>query len=99
MLEAAHELRVERERKKELAIQKQNETAAAHQAQQRLTLLSQQLRELRQASLGATPEGNHFNTLYSTYLIVHYYYYAFKTHHWTTLIKLRRFFYSIFKKL
>ncbi|XP_075213997.1 intraflagellar transport protein 81 homolog [Lycorma delicatula] len=57
MIEASHELRVERERKKEIANQKQNESIAAHQTQQRLTLLSQQLRELRQASLGATSEG------------------------------------------
>lgn len=66
MLEAAHELRVERERKKEIANQKQNENIAAHQTQQRLTLLSQQLRELRQASLGATPEGT--VKIYDTFL-------------------------------
>ncbi|RZF35553.1 hypothetical protein LSTR_LSTR014545 [Laodelphax striatellus] len=57
LLEASHELRVERERKKELAKQKQTEGAALHQTQQKLARLSQQLREMRQASLGVSPEG------------------------------------------
>ncbi|RZF48192.1 hypothetical protein LSTR_LSTR006159 [Laodelphax striatellus] len=56
LLEASHELRVERERKKELAKQKQTEGAALHQTQQKLARLSQQLREMRQASLGVSPE-------------------------------------------
>lgn len=57
LLEACHSLRVERERQKDLANQKQDESIALQQVQQRATRLGQQLRELRQSSLGATPQG------------------------------------------
>ncbi|XP_046676776.1 intraflagellar transport protein 81 homolog [Homalodisca vitripennis] len=57
MLEACKELRVERERQKDLASQKVEESVAVQQLQQKATRLSQQLRELRQSSLGATPQG------------------------------------------
>lgn len=57
MLEACKELRVEREKQKDLANQKADESLAVQQLQQKATRLSQQLRELRQSSLGATPQG------------------------------------------
>ena len=50
-------LRIEKERQKDLANQKQDEMIALQQLQQRYTRLNQQLRELRQSSLGATPQG------------------------------------------
>lgn len=57
LLEVCHELRLEKERQKDLANQKQDEIVALQQLQQRYTRLNQQLRELRQSSLGATPQG------------------------------------------
>uniref|UniRef100_A0A1B6E6H5 Intraflagellar transport protein 81 homolog n=1 Tax=Clastoptera arizonana TaxID=38151 RepID=A0A1B6E6H5_9HEMI len=56
LLEACHILRLEKERQKDIANQKQDETVSLQQVQQRAARLSQQLRELRQSSLGATPQ-------------------------------------------
>ena len=57
MLAAAHELRVQREREKELINQRQDEEAALSHRDQRLQRLLQQLKDLRQASVGASPQG------------------------------------------
>ncbi|XP_054282354.1 intraflagellar transport protein 81 homolog [Macrosteles quadrilineatus] len=57
LLEACRELRVERERQKDLTNQKAEEGVAIQQLQQKATRLSQQLRELRQNSSGATSQG------------------------------------------
>lgn len=57
MLEVCKELRVERERQKDLANQRQDESLSVQQLQQRAARLSHQLRELRQSSLGASPQG------------------------------------------
>lgn len=57
MLAAAHELRVQREREKELINQRQDEEAALSHRDQRLQRLQQQLKDLRQASVGASPQG------------------------------------------
>lgn len=57
MLTAAHELRVQREREKELINQRQEEEAALLHRDQKLQRLQQQLKDLRHASVGATPQG------------------------------------------
>jgi hypothetical protein len=57
MLEAAHALRLEREREKSLANQKHEQQASLNQTEQRLQRLQQQLKEMRQAAVGATPAG------------------------------------------
>ncbi|CAG2053694.1 unnamed protein product [Timema podura] len=57
MLSAAHTLRLEREREKELANQKQEQQTALSHAEQRVGRLQQQLKDARQASTGATSEG------------------------------------------
>jgi len=57
MLQAAHGLRVEREREKSLANQKQEQQASLKHTEQRIQRLQQQLKEIRQAAMGATPEG------------------------------------------
>lgn len=57
MLQAAHGLRVEREREKSLANQKQEQWASLKHTEQRIQRLKQQLKEIRQAAMGATPEG------------------------------------------
>nr|CAD7195113.1 unnamed protein product [Timema douglasi] len=57
MLSAAHTLRLEREREKELANQKQDQQTALNHAEQRVGRLQQQLKDARQASTGATSEG------------------------------------------
>lgn len=57
MLTTAHELRIEREREKELISQRQDEEASLSHRDQRLQCLQQQLKDLRHASVGATPQG------------------------------------------
>jgi intraflagellar transport protein 81 len=57
MLKAAHGLRLEREREKSLANQKQEQQASLKHTEQRIQRLQQQLKEIRQAAMGATPEG------------------------------------------
>nr|CAD7261155.1 unnamed protein product [Timema shepardi] len=57
MLSAAHTLRLEREREKELANQKQEQQTALNHAEQRVGRLQQQLKDARHASTGATSEG------------------------------------------
>jgi len=57
MLQAAHGLRVEREREKSLAHQKQEQQASLKHTELRIQRLQQQLKEIRQAAMGATPEG------------------------------------------
>ncbi|KAK3909016.1 Intraflagellar transport protein 81-like protein [Frankliniella fusca] len=57
MLHAAHELRIQREREKELINQQQDEESALSHRDQRLQRLQQQLKDLRHASVGATPQG------------------------------------------
>jgi intraflagellar transport protein 81 len=57
MLEAAHALRLEREREKSLANQKQEQQASLNHAEQRVQRLQQQLKEMQQAARDATPEG------------------------------------------
>jgi intraflagellar transport protein 81 len=57
MLEAAHALRLEREREKSLANQKQEQQASLNHTEQRLQRLQQQLKEIRQAAMGATAKG------------------------------------------
>ncbi|XP_067006845.2 intraflagellar transport protein 81 homolog [Anabrus simplex] len=57
MLDAAHALRLEREREKELIMQKQDQQSALNQAEQRVLRLQQQLKEMRRSALGATPQG------------------------------------------
>jgi intraflagellar transport protein 81 len=69
MLQAAHRLRLEREREKSLANQKQEQQASLKHTEQRIQRLQQQLKEIRQAAMGATPEGYflqllHVNTLH-----------------------------------
>jgi intraflagellar transport protein 81 len=57
MLEAAHALRLEREREKSLVNQKQEQQMSMNHTEQRVQRLQQQLKEVRQAAIGATPEG------------------------------------------
>lgn len=57
MLEAAHALRLEREREKSLVNQKQEQQMSLNHTEQRVHRLQQQLKEIRQAAVGATPEG------------------------------------------
>lgn len=57
MLAAAHDLRVQREREKELINQRQDEESDLSHRDQRLQRLQQQLKDLRQASVGASPQG------------------------------------------
>jgi hypothetical protein len=57
MLEAAHALRLEREREKSLVNQKQEQQLSLNHTEQRVQRLQKQLKEIRQAAIGATPEG------------------------------------------
>lgn len=57
MLTAAHELRVQRELEKELISQRQDEETSLSHRDQRLQRLQQQLKDLRHASVGASPQG------------------------------------------
>ncbi|PSN57775.1 hypothetical protein C0J52_07269 [Blattella germanica] len=57
MLEAAHALRLEREREKSIMNQKQEQQTSLNQTEQRVQRLQQQLKDMRQAALGATPKG------------------------------------------
>jgi intraflagellar transport protein 81 len=57
MLEAAHALRLQHERKKSLANQKQEQQASLNHTEQRVQRLQQQLKEMQQAAMGATPKG------------------------------------------
>lgn len=57
MLTAAHELRVQRELEKELINQRQDEETTLSHRDQRLQRLQQQLKDLRHASVGASPQG------------------------------------------
>jgi intraflagellar transport protein 81 len=57
MLAAAHALRLEREREKSLVNQKQEQQLSLNHTEQRVQRLQKQLKEIRQAAIGATPEG------------------------------------------
>ncbi|KAK7873068.1 hypothetical protein R5R35_000352 [Gryllus longicercus] len=57
MLQAAHALRLERELAKELAGQKQHQQTSLTQTEHRIQRLQQQLKEMRQAAMGSTPQG------------------------------------------
>lgn len=57
-LEAARELRLEKERQKELLQQRQGEMELMQRLQQNTASLTQQLNDVRQASQGVTPQGN-----------------------------------------
>jgi len=57
MLEVAKKLRMEKEREKEIMGQKQDQRTSISHATQRTMRLEQQLNDLRQAGIGATPEG------------------------------------------
>lgn len=57
MLEAAHALRLEREREKSLVNQKQEQQQSLNHTEQRVQRLQKQLKDVRQAAIGATPEG------------------------------------------
>ena len=57
MLEVAKKLRMEKEREKEILSQKQDQRTSISHATQRIMRLEQQLNDLRQAGIGATPEG------------------------------------------
>lgn len=57
MLAAARGLRQEREKKKELSTQSGDMKTAIQLAEQRITRLQTQLKEIRKAGIGTTPEG------------------------------------------
>lgn len=57
MLEAAHALRLEREKEKEIVSQKQEQQTILSHTEQRAQRLQKQLKEMRHAAIGATPEG------------------------------------------
>ncbi|XP_063245204.1 intraflagellar transport protein 81 homolog isoform X4 [Bacillus rossius redtenbacheri] len=56
MLAAAHALRKERDREKELANQRQEQQVALAHTEQRAVRLQQQLKDMRRTAVGATPE-------------------------------------------
>lgn len=71
MLTAARGLRQEREKKKELATQSGDMKTAIQLAEQRISRLQTQLKEIRKAGIGTTPEGTYSVTyLYCTILII-----------------------------
>ncbi|XP_074658114.1 intraflagellar transport protein 81 homolog [Tubulanus polymorphus] len=57
MLNVARNLRMERDREQKLANQKQEQKNLIMHSDQRLSRLQNQLKDLRQAAVGATPEG------------------------------------------
>lgn len=57
MLEAAKNLRLEKEREKELTSQEEQQRSQLLLNDQRLRRLQLQLKELRQSAIGASPEG------------------------------------------
>ena len=57
MLEVPKKLRMEKERKKGILSHKQDQRTSISQATQRIMRLEQQLNDLCQAGIGATPEG------------------------------------------
>ena len=57
LLESARRLRLEKDREQELANQKLEQEQAIGRADQRLARLQGQLKDLRSASMGTTPEG------------------------------------------
>ena len=57
LLESARRLRLEKDREQELANQKLEQEQAIGRADQRLVRLQGQLKDLRSASMGTTPEG------------------------------------------
>ena len=57
LLESARRLRLEKDREQELANQKMEQEQAITRADQRLARLQAQLKDLRSASMGTTPEG------------------------------------------
>ena len=57
LLESARRLRLEKDREQELANQKIEQEQAIARADQRLARLQGQLKDLRSASMGTTPEG------------------------------------------
>ena len=57
MLELSKNLRMEKERGKKIISQKQDQKTSISHATQRTMRLEQQLNDLRQAGIGATPEG------------------------------------------
>lgn len=60
ILKAVNQLRLERDKKKEILTQLSDETAALHSAQQRHKRLSQQLMEIKKATVGATAQCKFF---------------------------------------
>uniref|UniRef100_A0A8D8PUS9 Intraflagellar transport protein 81 homolog n=1 Tax=Cacopsylla melanoneura TaxID=428564 RepID=A0A8D8PUS9_9HEMI len=56
ILRAVTQLRLEKDKKKEILTQLSDEVAALHTAQQRYSRLSQQLMEIKKATVGATPQ-------------------------------------------
>lgn len=61
ILKAVNQLRLERDKKKEILTQLSDEIAALHSAQQRYNRLSQQLMEIKKATVGATPQCKYGN--------------------------------------
>lgn len=57
MMNVAKNLRLERDKEKKLAEQRQEQLTNIQHAEQRMKRLQQQLHDTRQASVGATPEG------------------------------------------
>ncbi|XP_059177446.1 intraflagellar transport protein 81 homolog [Physella acuta] len=55
MMTVAKNLRIERDREKKLAVQKQEQQTTITHLEQRIKRLEAQLRDMRQASIGATP--------------------------------------------
>ncbi|XP_025079923.1 intraflagellar transport protein 81 homolog [Pomacea canaliculata] len=56
MMNVAKNLRVERDREKKIASQKQEQLTIVQHLEQRIKRMENQLRDMRQASVGATPE-------------------------------------------
>jgi intraflagellar transport protein 81 len=56
MMEAVKQLRAEKEKQRELQNQRTEQRAAIQHADQRITRMEQQLKDLRAAAVGATPE-------------------------------------------
>ncbi|MPC32900.1 Intraflagellar transport protein 81 [Portunus trituberculatus] len=61
MLTSARGMRQEREKQKEMVQQKTNLQAASQLLEQRISRLQAQLKDIRKAGIGTTPEGEAFN--------------------------------------
>eukprot|EP00105_Crassostrea_gigas_P006926 XP_011421005.1 PREDICTED: intraflagellar transport protein 81 homolog [Crassostrea gigas] len=58
MMNVARNLRLERDREKKLAEQRQEQSTLIQHEDQRIRRLQSQLNDTRQAAVGANPEGN-----------------------------------------